>query len=297
MSPTYKLSLTADKTRALRISDHLEEWFGELNEPPAQACFESSGGNWVVEIYFLSPPDLRVIRDFLQEHPEIGEFDALNPAVTEIAPIDWTSRVQEDQPPVRCGRFLVHNSHYRGQIPVSRTNVEIDAGRAFGTARHGTTRGCLLALDQILKRSRPRRILDLGTGSGILAISAAKASRPQSLIATDIDEIAVKVAEQNARLNGVAPAIRFYCSAGTSHPAVRGHRTFDLIIANILSGPLVDMAAEVTEKLEPGGTLILSGLLHHQADRVQYRYSSYDTALVTRLRNEGWTTLILTKSR
>ncbi|MGI9380523.1 MAG: 50S ribosomal protein L11 methyltransferase [Methyloligellaceae bacterium] len=297
MHPTYKLSLTAERTRAIEINENLEALFADFAEPPAQACFESSDGDWVVEIYFLSPPDLRAMRDLLQGELQPGELEALNPTITEIAPIDWTARVQEDQPPVRCGRYLVHNSHYRGQVAASRTSVEIDAGQAFGTARHGTTRGCLMALDRVLKRTQPHRILDLGTGSGILAISAAKSCRPQSVIATDIDDVAIAVARQNARLNGVAPAIRFYCTAGTAHPAVQGHRSFDLILANILLGPLLAMAAEVTGKLAPGGTLILSGLLHHQADRVQIHYSNYDTALVTRLRNEGWTTLILTKRR
>ena len=171
--------------------------------------------------------------------------------------------------------------------------MEIDAGLAFGSGHHGTTAGCLYAIDRVLRRSVPRRTLDIGTGSGVLAIAIAKRTR-RPVVAVDIDPVAVDVATDNARLNGVAPLVRTWCGDGVDARGVRSG-PFDLIVANVLANPLVAMASDISRALAPGGSVILSGILDRQARRVEAAYRARGLVPRARHAREGWTTLTLAR--
>ena len=193
--------------------------------------------------------------------------------------------------PVRAGRFLVHGRHDRGNVPAGRFTLEIDAGLAFGTAHHATTRGCLIALDRLAKQEHPRSLLDIGTGTGILAIAAARALNA-NVVASDMDPIAVDVAADNARMNGVQSRVSVFEAKGLAHPALRRAKA-DLLFANILLRPLLDLAPAFSRALRPGGLCVLSGLLDRQARQVESRFRSLGFSLDSRILLDGWTTLLL----
>lgn len=212
---------------------------------------------------------------------------------TETLPdIDWVAKSLEGLQPVRAGRFLVHGAHDRNRRRIGDIAVEIEAGLAFGTGHHGTTAGCLEMIDHVVRREQPRNALDLGTGSAVLAIALAKL-RPIRVLATDIDPIATRVARDNARLNGVGARIEARTAAGFHHPAFSAHRSFDLIVANILARPLMKMAPQMARFVTPGGSLILSGILDRQRDAVVAAYAGQLFRHVRTLHREGWVTLHL----
>ena len=179
--------------------------------------------------------------------------------ITAVPNHDWVRQSLEGLPPVTAGRFFLHGSHDRCRRRAGGISLEIDAGTAFGTGHHGTTEGCLMALDHIIKKRRPRRILDVGCGTGVLAIAAARATRAKAL-ASDIDPEAVRVTRHNARTNGVSPAIAAITAAGLNHPRLVATAPYDLIFANILARPLVSLAQGLSLILASGGALVLSGL-------------------------------------
>lgn len=210
-----------------------------------------------------------------------------------IPATDWVAETQRLLPPVHAGRFIVHGSHDRSRI-CSQWGIEIDAGRAFGTAHHGTTKGCLLALDALAAIARPRSVLDLGTGSGVLAIAAARAFRHRPKIgAVDIDPVAIAVARGNSLKNGAAADIRFFTGDGVTPSVAYSSAPFDIVIANILATPLIKLATRLRSLTKTGGTVILSGLLVMQAREVLARYRAVGFRLVSRTDLEGWVTLIL----
>jgi ribosomal protein L11 methyltransferase len=186
---------------------------------------------------------------------------------------------------------MVHGSHDRARVAPNRIGIEIEAALAFGTGHHGTTLGCLLALNAIAKRQRPRRILDLGTGSGVLAIAAAKLLR-RPILASDIDRQAVRTARANVRLN-TAREIRLVHAAGLQSPPFCRDAPFDLVFANILLAPLKGLARPMRPLLAPGATVILSGLLAAQANAALAAYRTHGLILQTRILRDGWATLIL----
>jgi ribosomal protein L11 methyltransferase len=213
-------------------------------------------------------------------------------AVEAIPDADWVSETQKALPPVRAGRFTIHGSHDRGRI-VSKGAIEIDAGRAFGTAHHGTTRGCLIALDRLSREIRPSAVLDLGAGSGVLAIAAAKAFAHRPLVAAvDLDAIAIDVARENCRKNGAAH-IRLFVGDGATPALAYEAAPFDVVMANILAKPLLKLAPRLRELTRVGGALILSGLLSGQAREIIARYRSTSFCLIRRRDLEGWATLTL----
>ena len=215
-------------------------------------------------------------------------------AVEAIPDADWVSETQKALAPVRAGRFTVHGSHDRSRI-VSKGAIEIDAGRAFGTAHHGTTRGCLIALDRLSREIRPSAVLDLGTGSGVLAIAAAKAFAHRPLIAAvDLDAIAIDVARENCRKNGAAYIRLFVGDGATPAPAYEA-APFDVVMANILAKPLLKLAPRLRELTRVGGALILSGLLSGQAREILARYRSTGFRLIRRRDLEGWATLTFSR--
>lgn len=273
---------------------------------PAHAldAFEDAFAHHVVAVSAEADPDADVWRlsgycDTLPDHDALGDrlaetaraFDlpVPDPRLDVIHNTDWVTQNLMLFPPVALGRFFVHGSHHADPVPAGRIGVRIDAGQAFGTGAHGSTAGCLLAMERVMKAHRPGRILDLGCGSAILAIAAAKCLR-RPVLACDIDPVAVRVARENARLNGVHHLIDTVTAAGVPAP-VRDRGPFDLIVANILAGPLLAMANAVVAALAPGGRLILSGLLERESRRMVMRYRAAGCRLETRSLRDGWSTL------
>lgn len=264
----------------------------DLIEPAADALtvFETSPGNWRLEAYFNNGLDGRDIGAELV--PLMTE--PLPPFVLEPVPdLNWVAISQAALPPVEAGRFVVHGSHDSGRVRRGPNAILIDAGEAFGTAHHATTLGCLLAIDRLTRSETFDTVLDLGCGSGVLAIAVAKALPAAHIIATDLDAQSVKVAAENMRLNGVASRIATTCASGLDHAWLRQSPPFDLLIANILAGPLIHLAPAIARKVARGGTLLLSGILIPQAPQVlaAYRTSGFD--LVRHDRVTGWSTLTL----
>jgi len=248
-----------------------------------------------VTVYFHRAIDQAALRDLAAAAGGIKAAGALR--FERVAAKDWVATSLAGLKPVAAGRFIVHGAHGRGGIPQNRIGVEIEAALAFGTGHHGTTRGCLLALDRMGKSLRggraPLRILDLGTGSGVLAIAAARAWR-RRVLATDIDAAAVRVARANARLNRVGPLVEAVTASGVTAPAIRARAPFDLVFANILLEPLQRLAAPLMEIVAPGGRVVLSGLLTAQANAALAAYRAL--ALERRIVLDGWTTLVLRRS-
>jgi ribosomal protein L11 methyltransferase len=194
--------------------------------------------------------------------------------------------------PVRAGRVLVHGSHDRDSVRVNDVAIEIEAALAFGTGHHGTTAGCLLALDAELKQRRPRHAIDVGTGTGILALALAKQVK-RKVVAGDIDAIAVEVAARNARVNHAPQALDLYVAPGLRHAKANRPRHFDLVFANILAGPLRKLAPAIARALADDGTVILSGLLEMDVAGVVSAYRHQGLALARRSSREGWATLVM----
>jgi len=278
--------LACDETTARRLADSLSEHF-DLSET-AVAAFEGTDGRWNVEIHFEAAPDEAAVRRL------IGEAGGSAAEVTfeQIAARDWVAASLADLKPVTAGRFTVHGTHDRANVTANRIGIEIEAALAFGTGHHGTTRGCLLALDGIVKRASPGRILDIGTGSGVLAIAAAKALRVP-VLASDIDPEAVRIARENARLNGVAPLVECLHAAGLSAPRFRTRAPFDLVFANILLPPLKRLARPMRPLLAPGAHVVLSGLLAAQEQPALAAYRPHGLTLVRRVPLGEWVTLLL----
>ena len=213
-------------------------------------------------------------------------------AIAEVENRDWVRESLAGLAPVSAGRFFLHGSHDRALRRAGGIAMEIDAGTAFGTGHHGTTKGCLLAFDTLLKRQRPARVFDLGTGTGVLALAAAKALR-HKVLATDIDAEAVRVTALNAGHNGVGPLIKAVTAAGLHAPAVHAHAPFDLIFANILAKPLERLATGISELLAPGGHVILSGLTRDQERWILACYRARGLILVQALRLDNWVVLVM----
>ncbi len=209
---------------------------------------------------------------------------------------DWVAENRASFQPIRAGRFFIHPTFYEGRPPAGAQSIALDAATAFGSGSHGTTKGCLLALDRIARRRRPRRMLDMGCGSGILAIAMAKAwKRP--VLAVDIDDEAVRVTAENAQRNGVANYVRAAAGPGFNAPIMQGKRDFDLIAANILARPLIAMAPALAGALAPGGETVLSGLLTRQENQVIGAYRAQGLVVVRRDRIDNWSTLVLRRGR
>jgi ribosomal protein L11 methyltransferase len=212
-------------------------------------------------------------------------------AEERLAERDWLAENRRAFPPVRIGRFFVRGSHWTGKVPAGAVAIEIDAATAFGTGEHESTRGCLLALDALAHRRSFRRPLDIGTGSGVLAIAAAKTFR-RRILASDIDCAAVRVAQHHVRRNGVAGTVRVVCAPGYRSRAVRGAK-YDLIFANILARPLALMARDLKGALAPGGVAVLAGLLRRQEPMVLSAHRAQRLILAHRLPIGNWSTVIL----
>lgn len=270
----------------------------ELGEfPPTVSRFEQPGSElWRVDVYFAGKPSQGFI-DRILTSAQLVNWDY------ELAPIeerDWVSESQKLLAPVRSGRFLVYGAHDADKAEPSLINLQVDAGQAFGTGKHETTAACLALLDQLANTYSPASYLDLGTGSGVLALAAAKVWPRARGTGSDIDPIATDVAIENAAINGVqvrapeAPVgVHFLTADGFDHPTLAAEAPYDLIIANILAGPLIDMAAGVAGALAQDGMLILSGLLITQKPDVLNAYAEQGLRLVGEEEDGEWAALQL----
>jgi ribosomal protein L11 methyltransferase len=286
---THRASFAiGNEQAAKRVVDLLNESFFEGQA--AIAAFEGPGGRWDITVHFADPPDQISIRELVGL--AAGEHIAQDVTFDTVEAKDWVKATLEELVPVHAGRFIVHGRHDRARVPLNKLGIEIEAALAFGTGHHGTTRGCLLLLDHVLKAHRPRRVLDVGTGTGVLAIAAAKALQIK-VLASDIDPLSVRVARENARLNGAVNLVQAIHATGFSAPEFSQRAPFDLVLANILANPLRQMATPMAQHLARSALVILSGLLPHQAQSVIAAYRARGLLLVRHLQIEGWSSLLL----
>ena len=280
-----------DEQAARRVVDLLNESL--LEGQAAITAFARSDGRWDVTMHFADPPDEDSIRGLVG----LAAGDAVVQSIVfdTVEATDWVKQSLEGLAPVAAGRFVVHGQHDRARVPPNKLGIEIEAALAFGTGHHGTTRGCLLLLDHVLRSRMPRRVLDLGSGTGVLAIAAAKALR-RRVLCSDIDPLAAAVAADNARLNGVGNFVESICAIGFSAPQFKARAPFDLVLANILANPLRQLATPLAAHLAPSAMVILSGLLPHQAGGVIAAYRARNVVLLRQLRIEGWSSLLMRRA-
>jgi ribosomal protein L11 methyltransferase len=280
MTTVATFALTEPRARALAAALDADEvlWTNgyDLNE--------TAPGKWQVVVYFEAAPN-RAQHAALTRVAGKAKF-----AIAKLPPTNWVAKSLAGLAPVHAGPFLVHGSHDRGKVKPNDIGIEIEAGLAFGTGHHGTTAGCLLAIDRIAKARRIDNALDVGTGSGVLAIALAKRAKAH-VVASDIDPVAVKVAEQNARLNGVARFVRTLVATGLNHATIEAAAPYDMIVANILAAPVVALAPAIRRHLAPGGTVILSGLLTGQRQRIAAAYRAQGLRTAGTIERGEWATL------
>lgn len=287
--PTFTaLTTLAGKTAAEALGEAMERLDPE---PVGVGVFELEDGSglWEVGGYFTEPPDRAGLALLEALH------DARPFVISELPETDWVAKVRRELAPVEAGRFFVHGSHDADKLPKGAEPLLIEAAMAFGTGHHGTTLGCLLALDRLVDAGFVgRSVADIGCGTAVLAMAAARIwSDP--VIASDIDAVAVDVAQANVRANGLEDRVRCVEAAGFDHPDLLAAAPFDLIFANILKGPLIALAPDLTDALASGGRAILSGILNEQADDVLAVYSRLGTNTLARDEIGEWTTLTLGK--
>ncbi len=294
-----RLACTRAEAEAVPFADWPDD------DPPTLLTDEpdpAQPDTWTLDGYFAREPDAADLAALRALAPSAAPGSAV---VERLPDVDWVSLSQAGFAPVRAGRFLVHTAAHAEAVRPGDLGLRIEAGLAFGTGQHATTHGCLAALDMLARypgrfgrgRGSFRRIADLGTGTGVLALAAAKRWPRARVVAADIDPVAVAVARANLRVNAVRPArgrgaVELHVAAGAAHRALRG--PFDLIVANILAQPLIALAADVTARLTPGGVVVLAGLLDTQARRVAAAYTGRGCRLVHRSPGE-WPTLVLVR--
>ncbi|MGR3501738.1 50S ribosomal protein L11 methyltransferase [Pseudaestuariivita sp.] len=248
---------------------------------------EDGSGLWEVGGYFLEAPD-DIALALLAASQGAKPF-----VVSEVPDVDWVAHVRRELSPVRAGRFYVYGSHDADTVPEGVEPLLVEASMAFGTGHHGTTQGCLQALDQLLEQgARKHNVADIGCGTAVLAMAAARVW-PETVLASDIDEVAVEVAETNTAANGLADRVRCLEATGFDHPEIAAAAPFDLIFANILKGPLLELAAPMFAATAPAGHAILSGLLNEQADEVTAHYREAGYNAVDHIVIGDWSTLTL----
>jgi ribosomal protein L11 methyltransferase len=278
--PLWKASVPLAKERAADIAALLE-----LTPPAPQAVLiaeEPFGPNATVEALYEAPPDAEFLTQLI----------GLEVTAEALPDQDWIRKSQEGLPPVRAGRFFVHGAHDAGVVPSGVIPIRIEAGLAFGTGHHETTALCLTVLSGLARRRKFLNVLDLGCGTGVLAIAAGKLWR-RAVVATDIDPVAIEVTRQNARINDSAPLIRAAVADGLAHPAIRSQAPFDLVLANILAGPLTKLAPEIARVVRPESVIVLSGLLRWQEQLVLSFYRALGLRLLSTARQGPWSALVL----
>jgi ribosomal protein L11 methyltransferase len=287
-APTTVASLACDEPTARRLAAYLGESLGA--DDSASAAFEGHDGRWHVAIHFSTAPDEVALRELVKLAAGAEAAEALR--IEPVATVDWIAESLAGLKPVRAGRLIVHGAHDRARLRPNDIGIEIEAALAFGTGHHGTTCGCLLALADLAKRQSARRVLDIGTGTGVLAIGAARLLHTR-VVAGDIDPVAVRSAQRNARINRVASMVTFSCADGVSTQAINAQAPYQLIFANILLGPLMRLAAPLRKLAAPGARVVLSGLLPGHANAIVAIYRAQGFVLERRMLLDAWVTLVM----
>lgn len=282
-----QLSVSLTKEQAYALVDAVSER-DEL-ALTASAHENEETGEWVFEATCDSPPDLESFSELARQVLGGDVQFSVEPIDPEV---NWVARSLEGLAPVIAGGFYVYGSHSTDPIPDRLTPMRIEAAQAFGTGHHETTTGCLEAIETLLKDRTPARMIDIGTGTGVLAIALAKRLEA-TILATDIDPVAVTTTIENAADNGVGDQIDAIEATGLDHPEIAARAPYDLVVANILAGPLTELAPGVGGITQIGGTAILSGILNTQAEGVIAAYEDAGFALVDHLKRKDWTTLVL----
>jgi ribosomal protein L11 methyltransferase len=299
---SWKVTLPCTRAEAEALKDDVPA-LALLETPPTLMTSEPDPDRpdeWRLDAYFESTP----------REDELALLQSLAPSAKGTAPFvqaladeDWVTLSQAGLEPIRAGRVFVHTPTHRAQVPAGVIALEIDAGRAFGTGHHETTTGCLIALDALRRRGAHfSNLLDLGTGTGLLAYAALRLWPVARVAASDIDPVAIEVARDNARTNRVPLGrsrgqVELAVAPGLHHGRLRTRAPYDLIIANILAGPLIELAPSVAGALAPGGTLILAGLLQQQADAVAAAYRKQGLMAAKPVVLGDWPTLVMRKRR
>jgi ribosomal protein L11 methyltransferase len=280
------------QSRFLVPAAAVETFLDALDDALSVSAFEDPKRPdlWAIALIHRGKPDRAALLARLTPVASPWQI-ALDLEISPIPSTDWLYRTAQEFPPQRIGRFWIHGSHITEPPPSGTVPIRLDAGQAFGSGEHDSTRGCLLALDRLARR-RLKRVLDLGCGAGILAIAAAKCW-PARVLAADNDPIAVAVAQGNAANNGVASRVRCLLSEGYGSAVLRRAGPFDLILANILAEPLCAMARDTARHLAPAGVAVLSGLLDRQADGVLAAHRPFGLRLREQIGEGLWVTLVL----
>ena len=297
---TFRVTLPCTLEEAKALAGDVPQ-FAALDSPPVLVTSEADGArHWRLDAYFEERPsqaDLALLRSLV---PSAAQG---KPAVDPVGDEDWVTLSQQGLEPIRAGRFFVHTPAHRDAVPADTIAFEIDAGRAFGTGQHETTTGCLIALDRLKVHGASfADVADIGTGTGLLAFAALRLWPAARAIASDIDPVAIEVAAENAAVNRVPLGrargrLELVVAPGLDHARLRARAPYDLIVANILAGPLVALAPALAGGLAPGGRLILAGLLDRQADRVAAAYRREGLMLAGTIARGEWPTLVLRKRR
>ncbi|ESW61591.1 MAG: ribosomal L11 methyltransferase [Rhodobacter sp. CACIA14H1] len=286
--PTYSALTTLEgEEAAVALANAIERM---EPEPTGVGVFEieDDSGLWEVGAYFLEKPDMVMLEVIALA------FGAKPFALSELPEIDWVAKVRRELSPVEAGRFFVYGSHDADKVPAGRVALQIEATVAFGTGHHGTTLGCLRAFDRLFDAEfRPAKVADIGCGTAVLAMAAAAVLPDATVIASDIDEVAVEVAVANVGINGLAGRVECLEAAGFGHARLAEAGPFDLVFANILKGPLIELAPDMAAHVAKGGLAILSGLLVVQAEAVTAAYVAAGFTPEGREDIGEWSTLVL----
>lgn len=258
--------------------------------PTGVGVFEIEDGSdlWEVGAYFMDPPSTALLEVFALA------FAAKPFVISEVPEMDWVAHVRRELPPVEAGRFFVYGSHDADKVPAGRVAIQIEATVAFGTGHHGTTLGCLRAFDRLLAAGlQPQNVADIGCGTAVLALAAAMTLPAARILASDIDQVAVDVAQANVDINHQKGRVICLEAAGFAHPDIAARAPFDLVFANILKGPLIELAPAMALHIAKAGHAILSGLLVVQAEGIIAAYCAAGFALAAREDLGEWSALVL----
>jgi ribosomal protein L11 methyltransferase len=299
---SWRVTLPCTKAEAEALGEDISV-FARLDAPPVLVTSEAEDGRpdqWRLDAYFEERPSAAMLKLVTSLVPSAAGSTA---KAERVADEDWVTLSQQGLEPIRAGRFFVHTPAHRDSVPADAIAFEIDAGRAFGTGQHETTTGCLIALDSLKRRGMCfANIADIGTGTGLLAFAALRLWPAARAIASDVDPVAIEVTAENAAINRIRLGrargrLELATAAGMDHHRLRVRSPYDLVIANILAGPLIDLAPSLAGALAPGGKLILAGLLDHQAARVTAAYRRQGLMPSFRIDRGEWPTLVLRQRR
>lgn len=290
----WQISFSVSAAESAAAEAMLEDQLGDALR--ATSRFEGDApDHWQLQVILGLRPNLEALTSALSQ--TLGHVPALR--LEPVPETDWVAASLDRQPPVQAGRYFVYGGHVKDASPPGSVALRLDAGTAFGTGSHETTRGCLLALDQLARGGTFRNALDIGCGTGVLAMAMAKTFRAKTLrapvLASDIDPVAVAVARGNVRINGLARCVDVICADGVRHRRLNARAPYDLVTVNILAGPLVRLAPKLRTRVVSGGVVVLSGLLGPQEPMVLSAYRGQGFDLSRRLDLNGWRTLVLAR--